>query len=202
MTNLNTSRSRRARKGFTLIELIVVILIILILVTVFIVAILPNLQKEEEENTRLLMNMINDAIVEYEQEHGTMPDSGTNAKALPDAYQGNVLLLKALKTDREAGGKKSLAAFSDANILGDKLVDAWGTPLVYREWKSKSATTSGGSGLFADDEVKEFDLSLALNKAGYDLFSAGADKKWNTPDDIVRGDKNRGDAPVSEQASE
>ncbi|MCB9894931.1 MAG: type II secretion system protein [Planctomycetes bacterium] len=176
---------RNAKRGFTLIELLIVVGIISILIVVLFVAILPWLKKSEDKASRTLLQQIGGAvsgrkvalsIKQFKKDAGSSL-SGRIA-ADEDLASSQMMLFYAAPT-REIWDQAAI--YKDRNYAPDLqpqeftsftrseggklpyLVDAWETPLRYKY-------------------EKMFDGGI--------IISAGEDKVFGGPDDLIYDPRN------------
>ncbi|MCA8915592.1 MAG: type II secretion system protein [Planctomycetes bacterium] len=177
--------TRNSRRGFTLIELLIVVGIISILIVVLFVAILPWLKKSEDKASRTLLQQIGGALSADKVSLSIKKfkkDAGSNLSgriaADEDLASSQMMLFYAAPT-REVWDQSTL--YKDRNYApklqpqeftkftrdeGGKLpylVDAWETPLKYKY-------------------EKIFDGGI--------IISAGADKMFGNPDDLIYDPRN------------
>lgn len=175
--------TRRARSGFTLIELIIVVGIISVLAVVLIAVLLSAQSSGEVAKAKNFVNtVLPAAIAKWQEDTGkganAYPRSGTNK---PGAYyDGTVLLYEELVTLPGKSGKGSYIG-SDQYVKGDVggkpvFLDPWNNPYVYRNFSAKKAKGSGDS----EYRGKKYNDS-------YDIISAGPDAKLDTDDDVYNG---------------
>ena len=126
--------SRKAKEGFTLIEILVVVAIIGMLGAVAVPAYMNYLADARISTTRALINNVDVAVKSYNMKHGKYPES-----------------LDAL-TQEQADGSEPL--------LEGEPVDPWGNELKYeRQSKKRPIITSAGpDGEFGtDDDIMNVD---------------------------------------------
>lgn len=148
------------KNGFTLIELLVVMSIIVTLMAIM----LPNIFAKNDDMRRMatksLIETLKQPLREYasHQPRGIYPE----ASAEQDGNSTSILVQKL--------SEGNYFQFSDDSVTSEKphqLVDAWGYPMRYQPWYGCKVKAS------------------AHNKKGYDMWSAGADSDFETPDDNV-----------------
>ncbi len=65
--------SRRARRGFTIIEMLVTVAIIIVLLTILLVAVSLAGRTAQQASTSFLMGSVNQALVRFKDDHGCFP---------------------------------------------------------------------------------------------------------------------------------
>lgn len=115
---LRKNRSRSARSGFTLIEVLLVIVIILMLAGALVVFVLPQQEGAEKNTTRLLLQNIESAIETYRLNMGRYPTT----------EQGLGALLTKPTFENEKQGDKWNGPYLKP---GTKLEDTWGNAIRY-----------------------------------------------------------------------
>lgn len=175
--------TRRARSGFTLIELIIVVGIISVLAVVLIAVLLNAQSSGEVAKARNFANTIIPAAIGKWQEDvgkGTadFPRSGINKEGT--YYDGNALLYEELVTKPAKSGKGAYVG-EDQYVKGEHngkpvFLDPWNTPYVYRNYSAKKSRSGG------DSEYR----GKKLNET-YDIISAGPNGTLGDDDDVYNG---------------
>lgn len=180
----------RQRRGFTLLEMLTVIGIILFLMAIIIGVFIRTAQNARIKSAHALMQKIGIGLARYQADFRTLPpDSGYGLPASGGMGGTNVLydagtlwryLGNELKFDGATYGP--YVKFTDYELLsitdcyGKKsfqVIDPWRTPIGY---------------IGAPERVIH-------NRGGFDLFSAGPDKKTASNDGIDNDGDGAADGP-------
>jgi prepilin-type N-terminal cleavage/methylation domain-containing protein len=202
-------RPRRARRGFSLIELMAVLVILSILM-VFLVPRLTGMRDSAEARlARAKFGGIGAAIAEYEGEFGDWPPSRFTAEwgsAPNETNLGAETLVLSLWSDEWGGtsldsedvvntdddrAKKDLTATFGKELF--ELADPWGNPIAYfhrRDYGRKDlyVTESPETGERLESVAEARKSSKTgrwAHPTGYQLISAGLDGLFGTDDDVT-----------------
>jgi general secretion pathway protein G len=107
-------RTRRTRKGFTLVELLVVVLIISMLAAVVAPRMFKGLGKAKADIARAKMTIIEDSLARFQLACGRLPDDS----------DGGLEALIVCPPDLEE-------KWTGPYLKKSQLVDPWGNPYVY-----------------------------------------------------------------------
>jgi len=108
------NRTRRERKGFTLVELLVVVLIIGMLATVLAPRMFKGLGETKGKIARVKIARIEDALARFQYDCGRLPDES----------EGGLDALLVAPPDLEEKWK-------GAYLKKSELEDPWGNPIIY-----------------------------------------------------------------------
>ncbi|MCC6466448.1 MAG: prepilin-type N-terminal cleavage/methylation domain-containing protein [Planctomycetes bacterium] len=175
--------TRRARSGFTLIELIIVVAIIGVLAVVLVAVLLSAQGKGEIGKAEYFVkNVIPAAMGKWQDDNGKgdneYPRSGRNSEG--DYVDGNPELYEALVTGPEKAGKGSYVpkdTFGEGEVKSKPgFLDPWNQPYIYRNYTAK-LSKAGGDKPYRGKKHNE----------AYDIISKGPDGQIDTEDDIYLG---------------
>jgi prepilin-type N-terminal cleavage/methylation domain-containing protein len=200
---------RRARAGFTLIELMAVIVILAILITFLVARLSGSGELVEVRLCRARLGLVEAAIREYESERGSFPSSSfrpeqgpppnaTNlgAEALflalwsPD-WGGTTLPEDDLVNSDGDRSSKALSSLPVADLF--EIADPWGNPIAYLakgdyERSDLYLTLDAQSGEPLESTVrasKSAKTGRFHNPHSFQLISAGPDGEFGTEDDVT-----------------
>lgn len=212
-----STRVRRGRAGFTLIEILAVLVILGILVAVLATNLLTGREVAEVEAARRLLARVETAIDHFEREFGDYPPSSfTDEQGVSnDGLNVGVEALVVALWSRgwEAGGLLPDVADGLVNLDGDRsptaltdfesrelfeIPDPWGNPLAYVHRRDYEAR--GRECLTRDprtgEELHSFPVPLRQPATGrflratrYQLVSAGPDGLFDSEDDVTGFDR-------------
>jgi len=206
---VTTSHRQGPSAGFTLIELLIVIAILATLVTVLMPAILGADDAAKETATETTMMRIEEGCKRFAQEHGYFPpddfkspEAGDKTSWKSDNGQNTgiesfvAFCSQSRRDGMEMGDLKLTNSDKDQHgvdlpMLHTKermeLADAWGTPFAYF---GKFGMEKAQSVVSPEDELampatakRRPDGTFHAGK--YQILSAGKDKIFGTPDDLV-----------------
>lgn len=202
--------------GFTLIELLAVILIIGILAAILLTQLGGADDSVKTSSARALLAELTSACDHYENEFGDYPPSSFRDDSGVDNAGTNVgveALVVALWSKKyEAGGLLGDVKDALVNLDGDQssqtltdfgsralleISDPWGNPVAYlhrRDYEQKGRTyVTRDPG--TDEELRSYPTARKNETTGafchsnsFQLFSAGADGSFGTPDDVANFD--------------
>ncbi len=204
-------RSQRGRAGFTLIELLIVIGIISGLMVWIVPTLLGASQETAKiKETQVLLHELASRAESYanQRRFGDYPpdnfrDPARKLLVVADSINPGIESLVAFLS-REDSKDEDLSRLQEkfSNTDNDKsdapigrldrpdkleIVDAWGNPIVYftrRSYRQEPQTYRNQYGEdFSVSAWKRKDGSF-FNNRHFQLFSAGPDEKYGTPDDI------------------
>jgi len=201
---------RRARGGFTLIEILAVILILGILAGLMVVNLADASGATDVSMTRADLARLEGVIDAYEVEHGDFPPSSFQegeGVANDGTNVGVERLVVALWSKGwEAGGMleadglentdgdRSQQELSDLGRSLFELVDRWGNPIAYihrRDYESTDRLyttldpSTGEELLSAPQPFRNPDTGRWYRHSRYQVISAGPDGEFGTEDDIT-----------------
>lgn len=201
-------RTRGARAGFTLLEMLAVIVILGILMIVLLPRLLGTQKTAQEQLVRASLVQIGAAIDEYEHKFGDYPSStwvdawgtvpnSTNvgAECLVQSLWSNQWGGTSLSEDGfvnldEDESKKALSRLPTGKLF--ELKDAWDNPIAYihrRDYGKQHAyvTRDGETGELVDNTVTAATnptTKSPRNPNKFQLVSAGVDGRFGTDDDL------------------
>ena len=145
---MKNHRHQRPGNGFTLVELLVVVSIIAVLAAMGFTAISHGIKKEKMLTTRNHIRTLSDALEQYYQSYGHLPNVGSQEDLTGDGEAGTKLLTILLGKEESSSdmqNPKGIAflttGFSSNRRLGgfvydgknlEGAFDAWGRPLNIR----------------------------------------------------------------------
>lgn len=205
---MQRSHMRRARAGFTLVELMAVMVIIGLLAFFLVPVLLTTEEAAQINTTRVELANIGSVADEYERDRGAYPPSRftTEWGTPPNETNTGVecLVLALWSKNWEAGGR--LDAEKLVNTDGDRsagpitdlpsselfeFVDAWGNPIAYIASADYAAdhryVTFGADGTTIESVVRALKSEKTgryIGHAKFQLVSAGPDGEFGTEDDI------------------
>lgn len=210
---MTISLHRRARAGFTLVELLAVILILSILVWALTKGLFEAMSTTKLQTTRQQLAKLGAAAEHYQRELGKYPPSSFEAGqevANDGKNVGIEAFIVALFSKKfEAGGlledvrdtlvntdadtsPRQLTDFGTRELL--EVPDAWGNPVAYIERSDYSATNRRYLTVDAatNEEVESAPVAYKNARTGqyyaaqsFQLISAGEDGRFGTDDDIT-----------------
>ncbi len=199
--------TRRARSGFTLLEMMAVIVIIGILVAALVATLGKSGETARIQTTRAFLETLKSAISEYNDKFGDFPTStwkeewgpapnATNLGAetlvlalFSTKFQVNLPDDRLINSDKDQS-KKPLARFPKADLF--EIKDDWGNPIAYlhrRDYNRQDVYV-----LIDPKTGEEHESTLKAGQNGatsqpwnpttFQLRSAGPDGEFGTEDDI------------------
>jgi len=150
--------ARKAKGGFTLIEVLLVIVILMMLATVLVVYVIPQQKGAEKSTTKLFLQQIQNALDTYRMNVGHYPtedEGGLNALMIKPTFENERL------NDKWQGPYLK---------PGTRFEDSWGNNVVYEP---------------VDETLSLDDDSSKTSALPYKLYSLGEDGQAETDDDIA-----------------
>ena len=122
----------RARRAFSLVELLVVTIIITVVASLIVGVYVSVRDRARTTKTRAYLNLMVEAIATYQSDTGSYPPS-SGVSAVTDYHDteiGNRCLCYFLwPADRD---RRMLKAYLEGDLVKDgRLLDAWGNPYIY-----------------------------------------------------------------------
>jgi prepilin-type N-terminal cleavage/methylation domain-containing protein len=200
---------RRARAGFSLMELLVAIAVIVVLVGLSIPAISAVRRRSQVKECNAFLELIKLKVMSYADEFGDFPPSDARRAGLPRGNgqnDGAEVLLRCMTTTRKGGPffefkDEQLGNLDDDRLTNDQnptsstfatrelyeVLDGWGNPLGYLHNadydKGITVQLLSGQGFVAAAKSDKTGQFLGLTT--FQLWSAGPDGLAATEDDIV-----------------
>ncbi|HYC76155.1 MAG TPA: prepilin-type N-terminal cleavage/methylation domain-containing protein [Planctomycetota bacterium] len=212
-------RTRGARGGFTLVELLVVMAILATLVGLGVATIPAMMRRADKTAVEGFLSMLDAQIENYRNsEQGAYPPStlaefpgvgllsnfeNSGIEALvaclaSRAYRPSFDLLerqKKMRLENYDGDRTAvqLTDFGDKDLF--EIVDPWGTPLVYIHSSDygraeEICRVTGEAGVLKAKPWMNPQLKRAYMPDRYQLISAGPDREFNTEDDVTNFERN------------